>query len=201
MLRQLVVFAALSVSAAAQAASTYYDFQYTGFNVISSPPDWSGAEPTQEWAPNATIKGYFRGDDLNNDNIISRNEIERFGIRFGAGAVAELTVCPERDSSVSGYTGCRIDSFSYAIGGTLSFDAAVEYSSNASVYNYYYWDMPTKGYSNFSADICCGSQSFVPTADTRFSIITAVPEPSTWAMLGGGLLIAAGAARRRSRSA
>ncbi|WUR15494.1 PEP-CTERM sorting domain-containing protein [[Empedobacter] haloabium] len=184
---------ALLTLSSVQAAPMYYAFEWKGFNYSYTTP--IDPEPVTRWEPEAVISGYFKADDVNSDGIITLGEVERFNAGEG-----EMIGCPGRDSDISGLTGCVIEHFSYETGGPLSFRARAEWSSAGSVYRVYYWDMPEHGRSNFSNDVCCGDSWLSVTQDTKFTMIASVPEPSTWTMLAAGLVVATGAARRRSRA-
>ncbi|WUR15492.1 PEP-CTERM sorting domain-containing protein [[Empedobacter] haloabium] len=193
----LAAAAALSALGMANAAPMYYEFEWKGFDVFSTNP-WTG-ETNGGWSPLASIKGYFKGEDLNGDNIIVLSEISRLGIDAGGWRPSELIGCPDTAWNTGGLTSCSIGAFSYVKGGDLTLQASGEWSSSGSVYSYRSWSMPGGGYQRTSNDVCCGSSWANATPETTFTITASVPEPSTWAMLGAGLLLTAGVARRRDR--
>ncbi len=175
MLKQAICGAALALcSVSAFAETTTRWFTYTGMS-----EEFGGMT---HWIPEATLKGMFRGEDLNGNNILELNELthlELKGVNF-----------------VSRHCGghiCSISNFSFSAGGQLDFYAS-------------YWTPGPRdeisvgsstGYSRyFDHEPFSQSYSFGP--DTTFSI-TAVPEPSAYLMLGAGLLGVGALARRRQR--
>lgn len=197
MLKKLLAGAAALVAlGTASAAPTYYNFEWKGFDVFYTNP-WTG-ETDGGWSPLATIKGDFKGEDLNGDDIITLDEISRLGIDAGGGR-SELIGCPGTAWNTGGLTNCSISAFSYVKGGDLTLRVGGEWTSSGSIYSYKSWSMPGGGYSSSSNDVCCGNSWANATPETTFTMTAAVPEPSTWAMLGAGLLMTAGAVRRRQR--
>ena len=190
MFKNLIVAAAVLVSAGAQAAPTHYDFAWKGFRFIS--------DTNVHWSPDATISGYFVGEDLDADGAIAIDEITRFGLRYGGHAQPwEFFGCPDRGPTSAFITDCSVGNFLYTADGELSFKASASWSFSGSTYNSLSWNAPTY-FTNYDTDYPYNNTySWYWTENTQLTVVAAVPEPSAWAMLAAGLAGIAGVARRR----
>lgn len=168
---------------AAQAAPVYYDFKWTGFMA------------GDEWVPGATLGGTFKGEDLDGDGVIGTGEITQFSLAYG-GAQQQFFGCPDRDSG-DGLVACGVGNFAFdKAANTLTFQASAEWSFSGSVYAYLYWDAP-HAFSMLDNDGPDSSYSLHWTDATTLKVVSSVPEPATWATMTAGMLLTAGAARRR----
>ncbi|WP_338765230.1 PEP-CTERM sorting domain-containing protein [Massilia sp. METH4] len=146
------------------------------------------------WHPNVTFGGTFRGEDTNSDGFIMLDEISSlivdtpFPPDFVVG-------CPPAGVDGIGPTDCKFSAFSYQIGGPLTFSAAYQITTGGyPLYEYSFW--PEHSITMYPANLGDGyTYSFVDA--TTFDISSAVPEPSTYAMLLGGLGLISCAARWR----
>ena len=188
---------ALLAISTVQAAPSHYEFAWEGFDAFSTA---QSGETTGGWNPAAAIRGYFVGDDRNGDQVIRADELDRFGFYDAAtGQALELTGCGGSGTNAAGLSGCMINAFSYSSDGGLQVMATAQRQSGGELSGLLSWVMPNGSFSDMSLNPCCSSTWLRATADTRFTIAPAIPEPSTWGMLGVGLLVATGVARRRSR--
>lgn len=195
--KTLAGMAALLAISTVQAAPSRYEFAWEGFDAFSTT---QSGETSGGWNPAAAIRGYFVGDDRNGDHVIRDNELDRFGFYDAAtGQAQELTGCGGDATNAAGLSGCLINWFSYSSDGALQVMATAQRRSGGELSGLLSWAMPNGSFSDMNLAPCCGATWLRATADTRFTIAPAVPEPSTWGMLGVGLLVATGVARRRAR--
>ncbi|GGC17271.1 PEP-CTERM sorting domain-containing protein [Pseudoduganella buxea] len=184
MLKQLACAVFLAVSAAGVSAQTHWDFMYTGFE----------HQETGIFDPTLQIQGSFDGVDADLDGILEHNEVTSFTLD-----TLEYVDNPD---------GCRINScsllsFSYGThSGKLNFESSSYYADD---FNYSYSSV-IAGVRSAHQGANGSGESFTTTLvwtdQTKFwiyPVATPVPEPSTMAMLGAGLL-AVGLVRRRERS-
>lgn len=156
------------------------------------------------WNPDTTIEGFFTGEDVNHDNLISRNEISAFSMgqpnqRWGD---EFLSVCPSAGSGTWGVANCTLSSFSFNTATLeLTYSARALWSFYGSTYGVFEWT--EEGYTFINTDLPFESNTYLRrTPETYLGFMNPnppIPEPSTWAMLASGLLIAGAAARRRAR--
>ena len=183
-----VFFAVCCTCAHAEAATpSQWEFSWTGFTVYWPPGDYS----------NKIVSGTFSGNDSNHNGKIELGELSELII-----GGSELTNCGTSASRI-----CKIDSFSYVLGGKLDLTASYEtsfgelgtedWSSKKSTYvagdyiaveeraRQYYWEM-----------------NYYFTPDTVVSInpvLAPVPEPGSLAMLMAGLFMLGSTLRRKKR--
>jgi hypothetical protein len=102
---------------------------------------------------------------------------------------------------------CGVTSFSYKVGGALSFRAGESHS---------YGEYPEPGWSDTSLEYEAGvairytvsyqmhyeswTHFFIPATVVTITQLTPVPEPESYAMLGAGLLLLAGVARSKKKA-
>jgi hypothetical protein len=182
MMRRFLVAAACAACAASAQATggDTWTFSYTGFIDAAS----------GQFDPNKTLTGSFAGVDANADRSIT---------------LFELTSLKLNDSEYLGCGGppmnyahrCDVASFSYGIGGALTFSARWwgndEYAASwggATVTG----DRTTEYSYGYSASY---SNAWLWSSQTKFAIAGPVPEPAASAMLMGGLGVVALAVRRR----
>jgi hypothetical protein len=172
MIKQLASGAALlACLLPAQAAIQTYDWSFTNFL------DLEGGYPEA-----TSIKGRFSVDDVNGDGAFDKSELRSFVYSY---------------TNYVGCAVCTIDRFAWTPGGPLDF----------AVYKRETFDW---GHSSSSVDVgnnwgefsaASGYEPYINggrwTGNT-IGLVSAVPEPGTYLMLGMGLLALAGLARRRA---
>ncbi len=178
----------LAVASAVQAAPITVVFTYEGANYES----WNTTAP--EWTPSARLDASFTGEDLNGDNVIGVDELTS----LHANGINYLTP----DSTTSNY---YISKFYYRNPGDYSIDVGVSR----------YYD-PNDGQSGWAGSTSAswspnaqrwgwgndGSafETWTGTSETVASVVSTVPEPASFAMLGLGLSVI-GLRHRRAKAA
>ncbi len=151
-------------SCGAQADTVPHSFRFTGFF----------HEQTAQWLPDASLVGWFEGDDANGNGIYELGELSSFFL----GEQPYLGGCREADI-------CGLFEFSYVRGGALNFYASWGvFDENFEAY---------AGGSVRAGDFArsfspLGSQVYFWRPETAFNI-TPVPEPAVFAMLPLGLAL------------
>lgn len=167
-----------------------WEFKWQGFEVNN--PEG------HHFNPDLTYTGSFAGVDANNDNIIGLGELT--SLIISGQQFAGCTGTPTNGAS------CTVNSFSFSAAGGLQLSALRSYTWKDEWSNSY----DTTTYSYVSGDRISWShygqgsddwQDFQFTAQTIETItnVSAVPEPSTYAMLGAGLMLLGVTARRRQQ--
>ncbi len=182
MLKQLINAGILTcLCGTAQAAETW-NFSYQGF--LDSRDGLFHAE--------RRVTGSFVGDDMNANGIVERSEITSL-ILDGQ----DYVLCEPRTNS---YYVCAIEAFTFSDAAGLTFTAGERGKDPEGLVGGGHYFTTGDGEYHYSYRPGFDEHySFRWTPQTTFTI-AAVPEPSTWAMLGAGLLLTAGAARRRRRA-
>jgi len=181
MLRKLVSAAVLAaVAGGAHAEATTWNFAYQGFY----------DETNAVFDPSFRISGSFTAEDLDRDGTIRVDELTQFEV-WNTSLLA-----PECAMGMG--LRCYINAFTYRLDGKLDFDAERYYLdefSSGSGKNIKTGEKAEDwGFGAF------GDRSYVYrwTDQTTFAISPPpVPEPSTYAMLGAGMLLLAGWRGRR----
>ncbi|GJJ03307.1 hypothetical protein RugamoR64_38450 [Duganella rhizosphaerae] len=165
MLKKLIGVALLALSSTAtQAAPTHYYYTYTGLFV-----DWYYIH---EFQPDASFGGRFDAEDLNHNNVLELDELTYMG-----SSSFNMLLCKPADN-------CGVSSFSYDLNkGDLKFGT---YYRNIFQGSYYGGTYTSHTGVEQQFDWAPYSNYWRVTPETRLTI--AVPEPSTYLMLGVGLL-------------
>lgn len=175
MLKKLLPVALLVFTAAtAQATERTWTWSYQGFY------DQTAAK----FDPSFEVRGTFTGDDLNKDGTISLQELTSFEMGYYT-----------EDACANEYGAhCYVDAFSFSSDRKLAFKSRHYYVSDGPFSSETRIDTDTKveqwayGYHNV----------YTWTNQTKLTLVQLpVPEPSTYAMLGAGMLVLAGLRARR----
>lgn len=178
-MKQIVPAALLFASVAVHAASIHWTFRYTGFY------DREAAQ----FLPEMTLSGAFVGNDVDGDGILDRGELTSLTI-----GTMDYVACAANSNATYH---CGTDSFQFSPDSGLSFSVG-EYGADPegwvgaghivttgdSVYDYQFKP-------NASAE-----HHLDWTPATSLNMLSAVPEPASYAMLAAGLA-AIGLVRRR----
>ncbi|WP_338770640.1 PEP-CTERM sorting domain-containing protein [Massilia sp. METH4] len=196
-----VAFATLLAASCSVNAAATWNFSYTGFL----------QEDTGIFDGSRSLNGSFSGRDMNRDGYLDRTEISSFFLNG-----TDYIGCA---SSSNEFYKCGTDNFLYKIGGKLEFSAGFNSTDPEGLFSGgHYFTAGDRDLDYQMTPYSYAEASYLWTDETAFSIrrgakfqsralegsmamAMPVPEPGTWAMLAGGLLVVTGAARRRRGNA
>ncbi|MQA19916.1 PEP-CTERM sorting domain-containing protein [Rugamonas rivuli] len=179
MLKKILAIAfAAATCASATATPVTYNFSYVGAG-LNEP--YSGPD---RWISDYRIAGSFSGEDKDHNGVISETEVSSLKI--------EGTDIDNTEYIQQSNCHCSMELFSFKLKEQNLFFAA-SYTSWRGVYS-----LITNTAVHIPTDPPNYSTYYF-TPDTIYTL-TAVPEPSTYAMMGAGLLGLAIAQRRRKKS-
>lgn len=188
-----IAFATLMAASCAAHAVTTWTFSYTGFL----------EENTGEFLDTRALKGSFSGHDANGDGYVRKDEITSFFVND-----FDYLAC---GGSSNEFYQCGTELFDYQIDGKLLFSAGIHGNDPyGGLYNGHFYTAGEREFDYHFTPFSSSRNDYVWTDATRFDItksivldapVLTVPEPGTWAMLATGLLLVAGAARRRQQQA
>jgi hypothetical protein len=148
------------------------------------------------FSPNQTHGARFSGVDVDHDDVISLNELSSLIVDG-----SNLLSCPGEGNS------CSVSSFSYSAAGGVQFEGyrsdsyIDEWSNSVDTDSYTYVAKESFSWNHYgqgSTDEWWVDYFNAQTVET-VTLISSVPEPSTYAMLGAGLLLLGAAAKRRKQ--
>lgn len=180
------VLALLASSALSLPASAgTWNFRYEGFAYDIS----TGEDHYAGFGGGYAVAGTFSGNDIDQDGVLELDEVSSFFARY------PMTGCPTGD-----FPNCALTEFSYSAEGGLHFASWSEWRYPGTDLGA---TMSIRSGESSLWRVASGYQLYRDerltwTPDTTF-IITAVPEPSSYLMLGIGVLLLGrmGAQRRR----
>lgn len=184
MLKKALIIGALAVWVPAHADAAQWRFTWTGFNFENAQESY--------FDPDFTVAGTFSGIDTDGDGAISLAE------------VTELTIGSRDYANVNCSAGldvCSLPHFYYSAAEGLSLVAQHDgytYTELGGLIHVSHYAIDTSlAISHDDMLGGDGSYSYYFTPQTVTTITAAVPEPQAYAMFGAGMLLLAGAARRR----
>lgn len=190
MLKKSLLAVLLGCCSVAQAGIHELTATYTGFADFE----------TGVFDPNRTATLHATIDDVNGDGNFTVDEVTSFSfpyVSIDAWKIETYGRC------VSGQENWCLEAFSYTGGNTLTFEATTHTTEFEASYGgrvtsgdvaYSYFQF-TSGEGNISFD----GIRWTPETTVSITVTPAVPEPSTYAMLGVGLCAVGAVARRRRK--
>ena len=145
-----------------------------------------GYNTLTDYAPEATLSGSFSGVDADGNGTLEKAELSAFEF-----LTSDYLPCSDY---------CRIDAFSFAPGGTLSFDiyrSSMDPDGYRNLTEYTKTGVTHQEYLNNTTSSYTYILTWLPS--TTLVVTSPVPEPASYAMLGAGLLLLA-AARPSART-
>jgi PEP-CTERM motif len=150
--------------------------------------------------PSALFKGTFSGIDANSNGILALTELTDFTLDN-----SNYVKCPPATATYQ----CGISTFEYSTAGGLHFNAgATRYSAEPGTVAW--WTAESRDYNTelgvqdvtFGYQMPAEGRSWSATSYTTLTItqVSAVPEPSTFVMLGLGLTLLGAATLRSNRN-
>lgn len=179
MLRTILCAGLAAVALPGHAES--WNFSYQGFHDKNA----------DAFLPDRILTGSFTGQDSNGDGTFSRAEITSLVLN-GYDFVACQSLSNE-------YWTCGAEAFSYTRGGKLEFTAGqggTDPERWRGAGHYYVAGQQESGFDFRPGEFNIWAYEWTP--QTTFTISPA-PEPSTWALLLGGMPLLGWAARRRKK--
>ncbi|KFI07078.1 PEP-CTERM sorting domain-containing protein [Massilia sp. BSC265] len=168
------------VARADPASTISWGFSFNGFYDSVS----------NSFLPEEVITGSFKGNDLNSNGLLEKDEL----LTLVVGELDYIACAPTSNA----YYQCGATSFSF------SQDAGLHFSVGSYGQDPEGWvgggRLITTGDQHYAYEFNPGMTSerhLYWTSDTRLTMMSQAPEPSTWAMLGAGLAGLTWRARRR----
>lgn len=177
---RMILCAGLAAAASSSHAGSW-NFSYQGFHDKNA----------NVFLPDRILTGSFVGQDSNRDGTYSRTEITSLVLNG-----YDFVACQNQSNQ---YWSCGTDAFSYTPGKALVFTAGqggTDPEGWVGAGHYYVAGKQESGFDFRPGEFNIWAYEW--TARTTFTI-SAIPEPSTWALLLAGMPLAAWAARRRKQ--
>ena len=174
-------------ASAALAADSTWAFVYEGF--VHTYTNWQGTT-APVFKPHEKLRGSFSGTDANGNGTLEHSELSSFVV-LGT----DYLNCPLP------YASCGLSSFSFGANGDLQFNTSYgSQDPDGYFYRYFTADVGSTWEEGLSSTVASPYDNVYAWTPQTTLLVTSVPEPAAWQLLGaGGLLLGVVGVRRRRR--